>query len=166
MTQLIKDKAIITNDWTTLADEAELTSGKIIVSLDRWSNAEGAEKDTLTSKRDAGELGLLLKSEQTAEQIAEQAQSFALIAVDFPKFADGRGYSAARLLRERFGFKGELRAVGDVLHDQLFFMARCGFNAMDMRADQDLGLAEEAFKTFSSPYQGDVSDPRPLFRRR
>jgi uncharacterized protein (DUF934 family) len=162
MTQIIKDKSIIENEWTTVADDAAIPAGKVIVSLDRWNE----EQEALSAKRDAGELGIQLRSEQTADLIADQANDFALIAVEFPKFADGRGYSAARLLRERFGFKGELRAVGDVLHDQLFFMDRCGFNSMDMRKDQDLALAEQAFKTFSEPYQAGVSDPRPLYRRR
>ena len=84
----------------------------------------------------------------------------------YKSIADGRGYSAARLLRERYGFTGQLRSVGDVLFDQLFFMMRCGFNAMAMREDQDLELAVKGFETFSAPYQGDVNDTRPLYRRR
>ncbi|MBU2038989.1 MAG: DUF934 domain-containing protein, partial [Gammaproteobacteria bacterium] len=83
-----------------------------------------------------------------------------------PKFSDGRGYSTARLLRERHGFKGELRSVGDVLIDQLFFMNRCGFNSFALRDDQDLNDALAAFATFTVCYQNDVNDQRPLFRRR
>jgi uncharacterized protein (DUF934 family) len=69
-------------------------------------------------------------------------------------------------LRERYAFTGQLRAIGDVLFDQLFFMMRCGFNAMAMREDQDLDLCVKGFETFTSSYQGDVNDTRPLFRRR
>ncbi len=106
-----------------------------------------------------------VESGETADLVAEQADQFALICIDFPKFIDGRGYSAARLLRERYGYQGELRAVGDVLIDQLFFMKRVGFNSFALRADQDVEDAITAFQTFTNPYQGDVNDPRPLFRR-
>ncbi|HEY6240935.1 MAG TPA: DUF934 domain-containing protein, partial [Burkholderiales bacterium] len=91
---------------------------------------------------------------------------FPLIAVNFPKFGDGRGYSIARLLRERYGFRGELRAIGDVLHDHLFFMEQCGFDAFALREDQDAQEALSVFGTFSDAYQTSVQRPVPLFRRR
>lgn len=166
MTQIILDKQIANNDWTLIADDAPLTDAKEVINFSRWANAEGADKDALITKRDAGTLGIQLNAGDTADLLANDSAGFALINVEFPKFADGRGYSAARLLRERYGFTGQLRAVGDVLFDQLFFMMRCGFNAMAMREDQDLELAVKGFETFSSPYQGDVNDTRPLFRRR
>ena len=93
-------------------------------------------------------------------------QRFPLIAVNFPKFGDGRGYSIARLLRERYGFKGELRAIGDVLHDHLFFMSQCGFDAFALREDQDAQEALSVFGTFSDGYQTSALRPVPLFRRR
>ncbi|MDF1762419.1 MAG: DUF934 domain-containing protein [Oleibacter sp.] len=111
-------------------------------------------------------LELFLSSDQTADLIGDQCKSFARICIDFPKFSDGRGYSAARLLRERYGFNGELRAVGDVLIDQLFFMKRCGFDTFALRDDQVLEDALAAFSTFSVSYQNDVLDQKPLFRRR
>ncbi len=166
MTQIIVDKKIVNDDWTLIADDAALSNSKEVINFSRWAAAEGADKDALIAKRDAGTLGIQLNGGDTADLLAEHSQGFALINVEFPKFADGRGYSAARLLRERFGFTGQLRAVGDVLYDQLFSMMRCGFNAMAMRADQDLELAVKGFETFSAPYQGDVNDTRPLFRRR
>ena len=166
MTQIILDKQIAKDDWTLVADDAALTDANEVINFSRWANAEGAEKDALVAKRDAGTLGIQLNAGDTADLLATESQGFALVNVEFPKFADGRGYSAARLLRERYGFTGQLRAVGDVLFDQLFYMMRCGFNAMAMRADQDLDLAVKGFDTFSTPYQGDVNDPRPLFRRR
>jgi uncharacterized protein (DUF934 family) len=86
--------------------------------------------------------------------------------VNFPKFADGRGYSTARLLRERYGYHGEIRAIGDVLHDQLFFMKRCGFDAYAVRADKDIEAALAGFDDFSDAYQAAVDQPQPLFRRR
>jgi uncharacterized protein (DUF934 family) len=166
MTQIILDKQIANDDWTLVADDAALTAAKEVINFSRWAAAEGADKAALITKRDTGSLGIQLNAGDTADLLAADSQGFALINVEFPKFADGRGYSAARLLRERYDFSGQLRAVGDVLFDQLFYMMRCGFNAMAMRADQDLDLAVKGFETFSAPYQGDVNDPRPLFRRR
>ncbi len=166
MTQIILDKQIANDDWTLVADDAALTGANEVINFGRWASAEGADKDALIAKRDTGTLGIQLNAGDTADLLAADSQGFALVNVEFPKFADGRGYSAARLLRERYGFTGQLRAVGDVLFDQLFYMMRCGFNAMAMRADQDLDLAVQGFETFSTPYQGDVNDTRPLFRRR
>lgn len=174
MTQIILDKQIAQDDWVLVADDAALSDGNEVINFSRWNAAnnadsgseQAADKAALIAKRDAGTLGIQLNAGDTADLLAEDSQGFALITVEFPKFADGRGYSAARLLRERYGFTGQLRAVGDVLFDQLFFMMRCGFNAMAMREDQDLDLAVKGFETFSAPYQGDVNDARPLFRRR
>ncbi|MFT7492461.1 MAG: hypothetical protein ACI80S_002063 [Pseudohongiellaceae bacterium] len=166
MTQIILDKQIANDDWTLVADDVALSNTKEVINFSRWAAAEGADREALIIKRDTASLGIQLNAGDTADLLAADSQGFALINVDFPKFADGRGYSAARLLRERYEFTGELRAVGDVLFDQLFSMMRCGFNAMAMRADQDLALAVKGFETFSSPYQGDVNDTRPLFRRR
>lgn len=88
-----------------------------------------------------------------------------LIAVDFPKFTDGRGYSLAALLRSRFAFRGELLACGDVLIDQLFYMKRVGFSAFALRADQDLQAARAALHAFTESYAGAVDPPLPHFRR-
>jgi len=79
---------------------------------------------------------------------------------------DGRGYSIARLLRERYGWRGELRAIGDVLRDQLFYLTRCGFDAFELRAGQDAQAALTALADFSEAYQSSVERPQPLFRRR
>jgi len=128
------------------------------VTLEQWQE----EKDALTGQS----LELTVSSEQTADLFGEDADNVARISIDFPKFADGRGYSAARLLREKYGYKGELRAVGDVLIDQVFFMKRCGFDTYALREDQIVEDAIAAFSTFTNPYQNDVNDQRPLFRRR
>ena len=107
-----------------------------------------------------------LDANEGPEALAGDVQRFPLLAVNFPKFGDGRGYSIARLLRERYGFKGELRAIGDVLHDHLFFMEQCGFDAFALREDQDAQEALSVFGTFSDSYQASVLRPVPLFRRR
>jgi len=160
--KLIKDRQLVENDqWKIVADDEALQDFSII-SLTRWLE----NKDELKAQATAGKLAVHLAAGETADQLAEDSQSFALITVDFPKFADGRGYSAARLLRERYGYEGELRSVGDVLIDQLFFMQRCGFSSYELRGDQDLDDAIAAFGTFSVCYQSDVNDTRPLYRRR
>ena len=91
--------------------------------------------------------------------------SIALIGVRFPKFADGRGYSTAALLRSRYGWRGELRALDDVLQDQLFFMRRVGFDSFALRADRDPQQSLKAFTTFSDSYQGSIIPDLPRFRR-
>jgi uncharacterized protein (DUF934 family) len=89
-----------------------------------------------------------------------------VIALSFPIFSDGRSYTSARELRSNLGYKGEIRAIGDVLRDQLFYMSRCGFDAFLMREDQNLEGALAAFNDFSEGYQASVDKPIPLFRRR
>ncbi len=88
------------------------------------------------------------------------------IAVDFPKPTDGRGFSIARLLRDRVGWRGELRAVGAVAYDQLAFMRRCGFDTFDLRDGEDACRCLRAFTEVSVLYQGAADQPAPLFRRR
>ena len=159
---LIKGHQLVSDDqWQVIADD-EAIQDFAIISLTRWSE----NKDELKAQAQAGKLAVHLAAGETAEQLADEASHFALITIDFPKFADGRGYSAARLLRERYGYEGELRSVGDVLIDQLFFMQRCGFTSFALRGDQDLDDAIAAFDTFSVCYQNDANDQRPLYRRR
>jgi len=113
-----------------------------------------------------GRLGIWLNSHEEPAAIAEDLKLFGVVAVNFPKFTDGRGYSTAHLLRERYGWKGELRAVGDVFRDQLFHLASCGFSAFALRQGEDLQDALAAFRDFSDTYQATVEQPVPLFRRR
>jgi len=137
-----------------LIEDSELTA----ITLTEWQE----NKESLTGQK----LQLTLNSDETADLIGADAANFQRICIDFPKFADGRGYSAARLLREKYGYTGELRAVGDVLIDQVFFMKRCGFDSYALRDDQIVDDAIAAFSTFTSPYQNDANDQRPLFCRR
>lgn len=110
--------------------------------------------------------GVWLDAGEGPEAIAGDLEHFAVIGVNFPKFTDGRGYSTARLLRERYGFQGEIRAVGDVLQDQLYFMKRCGIDAYALREDKDLAAALASLNDFSESYQAAADQPQPLFRRR
>jgi uncharacterized protein (DUF934 family) len=98
--------------------------------------------------------------------VADRLGRVARVEVNFPKFGDGRGYSIARLLRERYGYKGELRAVGAVVRDHLFYMESCGFDAFELREGEDPAEALAAFDDFSESYQASVTRPLPLFRRR
>jgi uncharacterized protein (DUF934 family) len=128
--------------------EAIPPSGPVIVSLAQWQ----AQRDALLAR--GTPLGIRLHSDQSPEVIASDVEHFALVALEFPKFRDGRAYSYARLLRERYGFKGELRAVGDVLMEQLFFMVRTGFDAFDLQQSPDpVAAFETALKDFTVWYQ-------------
>ena len=98
--------------------------------------------------------------------IAARLSTVSLIEVNFPKFGDGRGFSIARLLRERYGYKGELRAVGHVVRDHLHYMEQCGFDAFLLRDGEDVDEALAGFDDFSEHYQASVAQPTPLFRRR
>src|SRR5262245_66502475 len=168
MATLIKERRIVADSWRLLSrgPKGELpevpAQGDVIVPLALWL----ARRDDLLSRAEAGTLGVWLDSNEGPEAIADDLQRFAVIAVNFPKFGDGRGYSIARLLRERYGYKGELRAIGDVLHDFVYFMKQCGFDAFALRDDQDVSEALAAFDTFSESYQTTVLRPVPLFRRR
>jgi uncharacterized protein (DUF934 family) len=114
----------------------------------------------------AGRTGVVLEPDEDPAAVAEVLDQISLVAVRFPKFGDGRGYSSARLLRERYGYRGELRAVGDVLRDQLLFMRRSGFDSFSLRDDQDPAEAIAAFGELSEQYQASNTEPQPLFRRR
>ncbi|HEX4798617.1 MAG TPA: DUF934 domain-containing protein [Burkholderiales bacterium] len=166
MATLIKDRRIVADNWRLLkrgpaGEPPEVPeSGDVIVPLALWL---GRREDFLAYPR---KIGVWLDANEGPEAIAGEVERFAVIAVNFPKFGDGRGYSIARLLRERYGFKGELRAIGDVLHDHLYFMEQCGFDAFALRDDQDPQAALSVFGTFSDGYQTSVLRPTPLFRRR
>ena len=166
MATLIKDRRIVADNWRLFkrGPAGELPevpeSGEAIVPLALWL---GRREDFLAYPR---KIGVWLDANEGPEAIAGEVERFAVIAVNFPKFGDGRGYSIARLLRERYGFKGELRAIGDVLHDHLYFMEQCGFDAFALREDQDPRAALSVFGTFSDGYQTSVLRPSPLFRRR
>ena len=165
MAQIIKDKAIVNDPWQLLelAAEGEAPvippSGDLIVPLAVWD----AHRDALRFR--AGRIGVWIKPDDDPALIAEDLQLFGAVAVAFPKVADGRGYSTGRLLRERYGYRGELRAVGDVQRDQLYFLWQCGFDAFALRPGEDAEKALSAFNELTEAYQSSAARP-PLFRRR
>jgi uncharacterized protein (DUF934 family) len=110
-------------------------------------------------------LGIVLAPDDDPADAVPFLPHLALIGVQFPKFTDGRGYSTAVLLRTRYGWKGEMRALGEVLQDQLFALRRVGFDSFALRADRDPQAALQAFAPFSDTYQGSVDQPLPAFAR-
>jgi uncharacterized protein (DUF934 family) len=163
MPLLIKDRAIVEDRWTLLRDVASLAdvpiNTPVIVPLVLWQE----EHDVLAGRN---AVGVWLKPSDDPESLAADVPRLPLIAIDFPKFVDGRGYSSARLLREKYHFSGELRAIGDVLRDQLYYLRQCGFDAFAVRADRNIANAMAGFDDFSDNYQSTVAQPVPLFRRR
>lgn len=157
---IIRDRAITDDDFVHVPDGAELPGGgKPIVTLARYA----ASREALLGRYPS--LGVRVASDKLPSDLPEPSR-LALIAIEFPRFTDGRGYSIARQLRDRHGFTGELRAVGWVLRDQLFYLERCGFNAFELQPGKPLESALEAFGEFSVTYQAATDDPRPIYRRR
>lgn len=165
MPKLIKDGVIIDNEWSlvTLPEDGSapvLPQGKIILPYSLWEQ----NKDAYLSQ---GNVGVWLNSDESAELIGDYANDIPLIGLFFPGFMDGRAFSTARLLRERYGFKGELRAVGNFIRDQLCYMRRVGVNAFAFgNTDIKLEDALESLNDLTEYYQGAVDQPLPLFRRR
>ncbi len=166
MATIIKDRNVVTDPWLRLelGPDGSLPpvppTGDIIVPLALWQS----QSDALVTR--PGRLGVWLKSDDEPGAIANDLPLFGVIAVDFPKFGDGRGYSTARLLRERYGWNGELRAIGDIFRDQLFYLASCGFNSFVLREGEDPHEALAGFGVFSDSYAASTERPLPLFRRR
>lgn len=162
---IIKNKAIVADDWIVLrlseqesADNVTIPAGKVIVPLQVWLQ----QRDALQQRDD---IGVWLASTERPEDLKGDIRKFSVIAVDFPKFSDGRGYSIAYNLRARLGYTGELRAIGDVLRDQLFYMQRVGFDAFAPRPDRNIEDALKGLGDFSEVYQTSFDQKPPLFRR-
>ncbi|MFO7188922.1 MAG: DUF934 domain-containing protein [Pseudomonadota bacterium] len=163
MEKVIKARRLVPDNWQLLEPaegQAEVPAeGQVIVPLATWK----AQRERLLAR---GNVGVVLEPHEDPAELAQDLGVLPLVAVNFPNFQDGRGYSTARLLRERYGYKGEVRAVGDVLRDELFYLSRVGFDAFALRADQDVEECLRAFDDFSEAYQASVERPLPLFRRR
>lgn len=157
---LIKDRQVVADSWRYVAADAEvLPAGDIIVPLALWR----ARKAELAGRN--GGLGLKLEPGEHPAEVADDLSRFSVIALNFPTFRDGRAYSYARLLRERYGFTGELRATGDVGRDQAFFMRRCGIDAFEVPQSRDPEGFLQALDEFSVTYQNAADTPLPFFRR-
>lgn len=148
--QLIKNGNFVADAWTTLADDEPLPDGPVIVSLDRWKKEQNA-----LLARD-GKLGIRLKSGEEPALIAEHLDRFDVVALEFPAYRNGRAFSYARLLRDRYGYKGEVRAVGAVLRDQFYYLVRVGFDALEVRDNITPEIYRAMIGTFTHDYQPDA----------
>ena len=145
---LIKNGKLVEDAFVRLDDDAALPAdGAVLVSLERWQ----ADRDGLLKR--SAPVGLVLKSDQRPEFIGDGLEQLAVIALEFPAFRDGRAYSYARLLREKYAYQGELRAVGDILLEQLHYMVRTGFDAFEIESADPLGDFTTAADDFSVWYQ-------------
>ena len=144
--RLLRDRQIVADEWLYSAEAAGNALAPLIVTVDEWLN----DRETWLAR--GSRLGLQIAPAHKLESLVQDLGFFTLIAAEFPGPADGRGYTQGRLLRERFDFKGELRATGYVRRDQLFFLARCGFNSFEL-AEADIEDAVSALSTFSAAYQ-------------
>ena len=150
---------IIEDRWTLFEDGAT------------WNGEPGALVPLATALaqperlRAAAPAGIWLSPTDEPAQVVALFDAIELIAVQFPKFGDGRGFSTAALLRNRHGWRGELRAIGDVLRDQLYFMRRVGFDSFALRPDRNVQEAVASLSDFTDSYQGSVEPPLPAFRR-
>ena len=145
---LVNNGKITTDLFVHVADGAELPGdGAILISAARFlENAEAL------SKR-AGKIGVIWPNNRDLDDLVPYLERFAVVALVFPSFRDGRAYSQARLLRERYGYEGELRATGQVLRDQFVFMLRAGFDAFEVKKDADAAAFAETVKRYSVFYQ-------------
>lgn len=165
MREIIKHRQVVQDDWLVLrlqdgetAGQVMLPTGKVIVPLAVWQ----AQQSAIRSRSD---VGVWLASNERPELLTDRINEIPVIAVEFPKFTDGRGYSIAYNLRVRLGYTGELRAIGEVLRDQLFYMQRVGFDAFSTRPDRNIHDALKGLSDFSETYQTSWDQKSPLFRR-
>jgi uncharacterized protein (DUF934 family) len=164
--RVIRGRNVENDLWQVigLAPDEDLSQpfprGPILVPLALWSR----HRDELLARREP--IGVWLAPDDDPGALSADLEHLPVIAVHFPKFTDGRGYSTAALLRTRHGYRGELRAFGDVGRDQLFYLARCGFDAFKLAPHRDPEAALASFAGFTVRYQGSVDDPAPLFRKR
>ena len=161
--RVIKDNSIVEDDWQLIeveGENAKIPEGSVIVPYGYWK----MNKQQLLNRGLA--LGVCVKGDDIIEEVAEDIEHFQLIALDFPNFKDGRSYSHARMLRERYNYKGELRAVGEVLRDQLFFLRRCGFDSFQLSPDKDFEDALKGFSDFTVTYQTAADGAVPVYKNR
>lgn len=167
MANLIKNRDIVANDWMILRlatgespDAAKLPWGSVLVPLAVW---QARKWDLVQRQWEHGHLlGVWLGPQDDPATIAADLADLSAIGIDFPVAGDGRGYSIATLLRTRYGYRGELRAIGAIERDYLHFLRRAGFNSFAVRNPESAIVSLDAI---SASYQPDADEPLPLFRR-
>ncbi|MGE0384521.1 MAG: DUF934 domain-containing protein [Gammaproteobacteria bacterium] len=158
--RVIKNRTIVQDRWQRVADDAPLPEGDVIVSFKRFQ----AEPQAFAGR--AGRVAVWIEPADDVDALVPHLPRMDLVAISFPSFSDGRGFSHARLLRGRHGYRGELRAIGDVLRDQIYFMARCGIDSFEIRADRSAEDALKALDEFTVRYQSAADDAVPIWRLR
>ena len=159
--RVIKDKQVIDDEWILVRDtENDLQPGKVILPLAYWQE----NRDALINENE--QHAVWIDGDTETEALLDDLDKFDLIALDFPKFKDGRSYTHARLLKQRYDYQGELRAIGDVLRDQLFYLLRCGFDSFQLREDKDAEAALKSFNDFTVRYQAAADDAVPVYKLR
>ncbi|MBL4826796.1 MAG: DUF934 domain-containing protein [Spongiibacteraceae bacterium] len=157
--KLIKNREVVEDHWLQLtAEETTIPEGAAIIPLALWQ----AHKEQLTDRK---QLGIWLDSDESPNLIADDLNHFDVVAINFPSFADGRGFSYARELREQHDYQGEIRAIGHFMRDQLFYLQRCGFNAFALEGSEP-EQALNSLDDFSDSYQACIDQATPLFKRR
>jgi uncharacterized protein (DUF934 family) len=144
---IIKDQQISENTWQFVADDAPLADGDITVTLQRWTQ----DKTQLMQR--SAKVGVRLAPVDLVDALSDDLSSISLIELNFPAFTDGRSFSQARLLRSRYSYQGEIRAVGNYMPDQVFYLHRVGVNAFEFNSAKDIDLAMSAVNDFSVRYQ-------------
>jgi len=144
--RLLRDGEIVEDDWRYPGEAEVADNCALILTLDQWLTER--DRWMLCGRR----LGVILAPQHRVEVLAPELTRLALVGAQFPGPGEGRGHTQGRLLRERWNFAGELRATGYIRRDQLFFLARCGFNSFEL-PESELDAAAGAFSTFSAEYQ-------------
>lgn len=158
MGKVIENGQVVEDTWQRIAVEDDVpASGNIFVSLEAWQS----QQEALTSRE--GQVGIWVNGEVDFDALVEASQSVSAIALHFDKFADGRSYSHAYLLRTRHGFEGQLRATGDILRDQMFYYQRVGFDVLEVREDKDVEAAVASLSDFSVKYQPSADGQAPVY---
>lgn len=166
MAEILKNGVVCNDTWQVLrpdlaepTESVTIASGQWIIPFSVWL----AQRESLISRSD--EIAIWISPSDDLNSVSEHFSNWPLIAIDFPKFTDGRGYSIAWRLRNHYRYDGELRAIGNVLVDQLFFMLRVGFDTLALDPKVSSAAAKERLTPFPDTYQGSTDQPEPLFRR-
>lgn len=161
--RILRNSELVEDEWTVIEDgraDIEAGPGKVIVTLARWR----VEREALL--RGQAAVGVLVPNTADIEAVFAEIEDRPLIVLQFPTFTDGRALSQAVVLRKRLGFRGELRAAGDVIRDLVFWLGRCGFDSIVPRKDQSLEGCREALTEITVAYQAAVDAHTPVWVRR
>ena len=158
--KIIKNREVIDDTWISITANQTVPAGDVIVPVNTWLT----QREGLAHRQ--GKLGVLLNSNDDLDFIIPDLIYFDLVALNFPKYTDGRNFSLARLLRDRYNYEGEIRAVGNILRDQLAFLERCGFDAFTLTDYYDPEKSITSFDDISVKYQTAADRVEPAYRYR